>query len=136
MEGSSDATYNNDGPSAPPGISGEKMVAINMILSDRIIGWKAALCKILMIVLGIDELSQSCAKGKKNAKNRRLDPILIQSITGTNIFTYYMYKYYLCFVFVDILYRRYGGTADDLRPEAINTVINSACSGVRRALKD
>ena len=70
---------------APSGISTEKMTAINMILSDRIIGWKAALRKILTIVLGVTELSQSCAKGKKNAKNRPLDPTLLQSITGTNI---------------------------------------------------
>ena len=133
LEGSSDATYNDDSPSAPAGISTEKMTAINMILSDKIIGWKAALRKILVIVLGMTELLQPCAK---DTKNRPLDPILIQSITCTNIHLLYTFKYYVSIVFVDILYRQYGGSVDDLWPKAINTIINSACSRARRALKD
>ena len=36
---------------APAGISEKKITAINMILSERVIGWKAASHKILMIVL-------------------------------------------------------------------------------------
>ena len=31
----------------------------------------------------------------------------------------------------EILFKNYGDTASDLRPEVINTIINSACSGAR-----
>ena len=44
-------------------------------------GWKAALHKIL-VVFGVDTLSQSCAKGKKNSKSRSLDPEIVGSTTG------------------------------------------------------
>ena len=136
LEGSSatssdETTFNSD----VPGITREKMAAINIILSNKALGWKAALRKILVAVLGVNELSQSCARGKKNAKNRSLDSQLVRSVTGKYIFTTYTY-YYPRIIFVDILYQRYGDSSVDLRPETINTVINSACSGARRALKD
>ena len=34
----------------------------------------------------------------------------------------------------EILFKIYGDMASDLRPEVINTVINSACSGARRSM--
>ena len=35
-----------------------------------------------------------------------------------------------------MLYQTYGESCVDLRPESINAVINSACSGARQTLKD
>ena len=118
-----------------PGITREKMMAVNIILSNKTIGWKAALRKILVGVFGVNKLSQSCAKGKKNAQNKSLDPQMVRSITGNNICTIIITILFMLF-FIDILYQRYGDSCVDLRPESINTVINSACSGARRSLKD
>lgn len=87
-----------------PGITKEKMSAINMILSNKTIGWKAALRKILVVVFGIDTLSQSCAKSKKNAQNRSLDVKVMRSITGNSIFT--KLRWQLIFISV-ILFCRY-----------------------------
>ena len=72
--------------SSIPGISMDKISTINMILSNKVIGWKAALRKILVIVFGVDTLSQSCARGRKNAMTRSLDAQIVGSITG-NYFT-------------------------------------------------
>ena len=45
------------------GIGRDKMATIGMILSNKTIGWKAALQKILTTVFGATTLAQSCAVG-------------------------------------------------------------------------
>ena len=67
-----------------PGIIREKMRAVNLILSNKTLGWKAALRMMLVAVIGVEELAQSCAKGKKNAQNKSLDPQTVRSITGNS----------------------------------------------------
>jgi len=66
----------------PAGISKEKMATINMIISNKSIGWKAALRKILVAVFGVGTLAQSCAVGKKNANNKCLNGQALDSIKG------------------------------------------------------
>ena len=104
-----------------------------MILANKVMGWKAALRKILVVVFGVDTLSQSCAKGKKNSKTKSLDHEIVRSITGK----YFTYNHSIIHIlFTDMLYKTYGESCVDLRHESINAVINSACSGARRTLKD
>ena len=43
--------------------------AIQLILSDKNMGWKAALRRILVLSLVVSTLGKSCAKGKKNSKS-------------------------------------------------------------------
>ena len=67
LEGSATtaSTISTEETLSMPGITNEKMTAVNLILSNKTIGWKAALRKILVAVVGVEELSKSCAKGKK-----------------------------------------------------------------------
>ena len=58
----------------------------------------------------------------KNAHNKSLDPQIVRSITGNNIFTIIITILFMLF-FADILYQRHGESCVDLRPESINTVI-------------
>ena len=64
------------------GIGRDKMATIGMILSNKTIGWKAALRKILTTVFGATTLAQSCAVGKKNSSNKSLDVQILDSIKG------------------------------------------------------
>ena len=68
-------------PSAA-GIGRDKMATIGMILSNKTIGWKAALRKILITVFGATTPAQSCAAGKKNSNNKSLDVQTLDSIKG------------------------------------------------------
>ena len=67
-EGSTVTVQTTTSSSSIPGISMEKLSAINMILTNKVMGWKAALRKILVVVFGVDTLSQFCAKGKKTQR--------------------------------------------------------------------
>ena len=46
---------------------------IQLILSDKNMGWKAALRRILVLSFGVRTLGKSCTKGKKDSKSDKLD---------------------------------------------------------------
>lgn len=119
-EGSTVAAQTPTNSSSIPGISREKMTTINTILSNKVMGWKAALRKILVAVFGVNTLSQSCAKGKKNSRTRSLDSEIVGSITGK----YSTSNHFIIHIFTDLLYQTYGESCVDLRLESINAVIN------------
>ena len=60
--------------------------AIQLILSDKNMGWKAAMRRILLLTFGVRTLGRSCAKSKKNAKSDKLDERKLNHIKGIILF--------------------------------------------------
>ena len=56
-----------------PGIPPEKTTAIRLVLNNKMLGWRAALRKVLVVVFGVNVLANSCAMGKRNATFNKLD---------------------------------------------------------------
>ena len=74
------------------------MMAFNIILSNKTIGRKAALQKILVGVFGVNKLSQSCEEGKKCPEQISRSRL----ITGNNIFTNNYYIIHVIFPIPEI----------------------------------
>ena len=65
-----------------PGIPIEKTTAIQLILNNKMLGWRASLRKTLVVVFGVNVLANACAMGKRNATFNKLDSALLRSIKG------------------------------------------------------
>ena len=77
----------------------EKTIAIRLILNNKMLGWRAALRKILVVVFGVNVLANSYAMGKRNAIYSKLDSALLRSIKG--IYNYYPHHTIYCDIFSD-----------------------------------
>ena len=112
---------------------GDQSAAVQLILSDKRIRWKAAFRKLLILTFGVATLSKSCATGRKNAKSDKLDERKLQHLKGT--YTFHNLTNLTTLYYLELVYSSYGGESD-LTPQAINAVVNSACSVARRTLKN
>ena len=72
--------------------SSNESPAIQLILSDKAISWKAALRRILVATFGVRTLGKSCAKGKKNSKSEKLDERKLNQIKGNFAAFYYIHN--------------------------------------------
>jgi len=101
---------------------------LKMILADKALGWKGAMRKVLQMTFGQNTLAVSCAVGRKHSKNATLDQIKLNSIKGIIMSSCYMRTLSL-YRISEMIYENFKGepNTDDLKPETMNTLINSAC---------
>ena len=111
---------------------GDQSAAVQLILSNKRIGWKAAFRELLTLKYGVVTISKSCATGRKNAKYK-LDERKLQHLKST--YTFHNLTNLIMLYYLKLIYSPYGGESD-LTPLAINTVINSARSVARTTLKN
>lgn len=75
----------------PNGVANEEKddelesAAVQLILSDKRMGWKAALRKLLILTFGVETLGRSCAIGRKNCKSEKLNEIKLQRLKGIQL---------------------------------------------------
>ena len=109
---------------------GDQSAAVQLVLSDKRIGWKAAFRKLLILTFGVATLVPQEGKMQNQTK---LDERKLQHLKGT--YTFHNLTNLTTLYYLELIYSSYGGESD-LTPQAINAVVNSACSVVRRTLKN
>ena len=57
--------------------------AVQLILLDKKMGWKAAFRKLVILTFGVETLGKSCVMGRKNSKSEKLDEQKLQHLKGT-----------------------------------------------------
>lgn len=68
---------------------------ITFILVNKERGWKVALRKMLIFIIGQECIANSCAVDREHAKMQKLDPTKLQLIKGMHVLHYVTHNMYI-----------------------------------------
>ena len=117
-------------PPALHSLTREQKLTIDMILSSKG-SWTVVMRKILLVVFGQATLAESCAVGRTNANSQPLNTQKLTAVKGIDMHVA-INLYYIHF-HAELMFKSFPG--EKISEGAMNVIVNSACSGARRAQK-